>query len=131
MVSLSDGGPADIVDAFGTVSGCFDDIMNIDNVYFDSMVNQVCPSGLWLGRAGTSDARATFLDVRLPISHDIVSAKIYDRRGDFHFEVVHFPFMYGCVPRSASCVVFVSQLVRFAGASSDVSDFSTRSGLLA
>ena len=107
-----------------------DDILNIDGVCFESMVSQVCPSGLRLGRANASDTEAAFLDLRLSISDGIVSTKIYDKRDDFDFEIVSFPFLGGGVPRSASCGVCVSQLIRFAGASGCVADFNTRNKLL-
>ena len=35
---------------------------------------------------------AAFLDLRLSISNDIVSTKFYEKRGDFDFEIVNFPF---------------------------------------
>ena len=47
------------------------------------MVGQVCPSGLQLNKANTSDAEATFLDLHLSFSNDIVSTKVYDKRDDF------------------------------------------------
>ena len=130
MMSLSDDGQADVIDAFSAASGCLGDILNINSVYFESMVGRVCPSGLRLGGAGASGAGAAFLDLRLSISDDVVSAEICDGRGDFDFEIVNFPFLDGGVPRSASCGVCVSQLVRFAGASGCVAGFGARSGLL-
>ena len=42
------------------------------------------------------------MDLRLSISNDIVSSKIYDKRADFDFEIVVFPFLGGDVPHSAS-----------------------------
>ena len=33
------------------------------------------------------------LDLRLFISYDIVSTKVYDKRDDFDFEIVYFPFL--------------------------------------
>ena len=39
-----------------------------------------------------------FLDLHLSISNDIVSTKIYDKRDDFDFEIVNFPFLDGDVP---------------------------------
>ena len=33
-------------------------------------------------------------------SNDIVSTIIYDKRDDFDFEIVDFPFLHGDVPRS-------------------------------
>ena len=67
-----------------------------------------------------------FLDLYLSISNDIVSIKIYDKRDDFDFEIVNFPFLDGDVPRSTSYGDYISQLIRFARASSNVADFNTR-----
>ena len=63
-------------------------------------------------------------------SNDIVSTKIYDKRDDFDFEIVNFQFLDGVVPRSSSCGVYISQLIRFARASSHAADFNTRNKLL-
>ena len=66
----------------------------------------------------------------MSISNDIVSTKIYDKRDDFDFEIVTFPFLDGDVPRSTSYGVYISQLIRFARASSYVTDFKTCNKLL-
>ena len=94
------------------------------------MVSQIYPSELQLNKANTSDSKAAFLDLHLSISNDIVSTKIYDKRDDFDFEIVNFPFLDGDVPRSTSYGVYISQLIRFARASSIVADFNTRNKLL-
>ena len=78
MMSLSDDKQTDIIDAFNATSRYLDDILNINNVYFDNMVNQIYPLQLQLNKANTSDTEATFLDLHLSISNDIVSTKIYD-----------------------------------------------------
>ena len=90
------------------------------------MFSQIYPSELQLNKANTSDTRATFLDLHLSISNDIVPTKIYHKRDDFDFEIVNFPFLEGDVPRSSSYGVYISQLIRFARASSYVADFNTR-----
>ena len=59
-----------------------------------------------------------------------MSTKIYDKRDDFDFEIVNFPFSEGDVPRSTSYGVYISQLIRFARASSHVTDFNTPNNLL-
>ena len=64
------------------------------------------------------------------ISNDIVSTKIYDKRDDFDFEIVNFPFLDGYVPRSTSYGGYISELICFARASSYVTDFNTRNNLL-
>ena len=130
VMSLSDDRQADVVDAFNTTSGYLDDILNINNVCFDNMVSRVCPSELQLGEANASDTGAAFLDLRLSVSGGVVSARIYDGRGGFGFGVVNFPFLGGDVPRSASYGVYISQLIRFAGASGCVAGFGTRGRLL-
>ena len=66
----------------------------------------------------------------MSISNDVVSTKINDKRDDFDFEIVNFPFLDGDVPRSTSYGVYISQIIRFARASSYVSDFNTRNNLL-
>ena len=129
MMSLSDDKHADVIDAFNTKSRYLDDILNINNVYFDNMVSQIYISELQLNKANTSDTEAAFLDLHLSISNDIVSTKIYDKRDDFDFEIVNFPFLDGDVPRSTSYGVYISQLIRFARASSYVADFNTRNKL--
>ena len=92
MMSLSDDKQADIIDAFNTTSRCLDDILNINNVYFDTMVSQIYPSELQLNKANTSDTEAAFVDLHLSISNDIVSTKIYDKRDGFDFKIVNFQF---------------------------------------
>ena len=94
------------------------------------MVSEIYPWELQLNKAYTSDTEATFLDLHLSIFNDIVSTKIYDKRDDFDFEIVNFPFLDGDVPRSTSYGAYISQLVCFARASSYVADFNTRHKLL-
>ena len=83
-----------------------------------------------MNKANTSDTEAAFSDLHLSISNDIVSTKIYNKRDDFDFEIVNFPFLDGDVPRSTSYGVYISPLIRFARASSYVADFNTRNKLL-
>ena len=113
-----------------TKSRYLDDLLNIDNNFFDSMVNRIYPSELQLNKANVSDAEASFLDLHLSISDGFVKTKIYDKRDDFDFDIVNFPFLDGDVPRSASYGVYISQLIRFARVSSHVDDFNTRNKVL-
>ena len=54
------------------------------------------------------------------------SSKIYDKRDDFNFEIVNFPFLDGDVPHSPSYDVYISQLIRFARVCSNTDDFNNR-----
>ena len=59
----------------------------------------------------------------------LVAHGLYDKRDNFDFEIVNFPFSDGDVPRSTSYRVYISQLIRFARAFSHVADFNTRNKL--
>ena len=101
MMSLSDDKQADVIDAFNTTSRYLDEILNINNL-FDNMVSHIYPSGLQLNKANTSATKDAFLDLHLSISNDIVSVKSYEKRDDFDFKIVNFPFLVDDVPRSSS-----------------------------
>ena len=125
MMSLSTDYQADVIDAFNTTSRYLGSILNINNVNFDNIVSQIYSSELQLNKANTSDTKATFLDLHMSISNNIVSTKSYDKRDDFDFEIVNFPFLDGDFRRSKSYGVYISQLFRFARASSYVADFNS------
>ena len=69
---------------------------------------------------------APFLDLHLSIADGFVSSKIYDKRDDFDFDIVNFPFKDGDVPRRASYCVYIWQLIRFARVCNHVADFNAR-----
>ena len=93
------------------------------------MVNRIDPSKLQLNKAITSDTEAPFLDLHLSILNGFVSSKIYDKRDDFDFDIVNFPFLDGDNPRSTSYEVYISQLIQFARVSrvsGNLADFNAR-----
>ena len=129
FISPSDDKQADVIDAFNTTSRYLDDILNINNVYFDNMVSQIYPSELQLNKANTSDTEATFLDLHLSIINDIVSTRFMINLTTL---ILTLPtsILDGDVPRPTSYGVYISQLIRFARASSYVYEFNTRNKLL-
>ena len=60
MMSLSDDKQTDIIDTLNTESRYLDDILNINNVDFNNMVNQMYPSELQLNKANIYDTEAAF-----------------------------------------------------------------------
>ena len=127
MLSLSEDNQSGVIEALSSTSRYLDDLLNIDNNFFDSMVNRIYASELQLNKANVSDAEAAFLNLHLSISDGFAKTKIYDKRDDFDFDViVNFPFLDGDVPRSASYGVYISHLIRFTRDSSHVDDFNTR-----
>ena len=68
MTTLSDDNQADIIEAFNSTTRYLDDLLNIDNPYFEGMVNQIYPPELQLNKSNTSDTEDPFLDLHLSIS---------------------------------------------------------------
>ena len=62
------------------------------------MVNRIYPPELQLNKANTFDTEAPFLDLYLSISNGFVSCKIYNKRDNFGFDIVNFPFLDGAFP---------------------------------
>ena len=61
--------------SFNSTSRYLDDLLNIDNNFFDSMVNRIYPSELQLNKANVSDTEASFLDLHLSISDGLSRLK--------------------------------------------------------
>ena len=112
MDSLNHDNQAGVIEAFNYTSRYLDDLLNIDNPYFEGMVNQIYPSELQLNKDNISDTEAPFLDLHLSVANGFVSSKIYDKRNDFDFDIVNFPFLDGDVLRRASYGVYISQLIK-------------------
>ena len=60
VTSLSDVKQAEIIEAFKCTSRYLDDLLNIDNPYFEGMVNRIYPPELQLNKVNTSDTEAPF-----------------------------------------------------------------------
>ena len=107
MLSLSDNNQTDIIEAFNSSSRYLDDLLNIDNPYFEQMVGQIYPTELQLNMANSYNTKASFFDLNLSITNGIVSSKIYDKQCVFNFEIVNFPFLDGDVPRFPPLMVYM------------------------
>ena len=95
-------------DTFNTTSRYLDDVLNINNIYFDyNGKSYFYHSELQSYKDNTSDTEAMFLLLHFSIFNDIVSTKIYNKRDDFVFEIDNLPFWDGVVHHSTSYVVYI------------------------
>ena len=60
MLSLSEDNQSDVIEAFNYTSRYPDKLLNIDNKFFDSIVNHIYPSKLQLNKANVSNSEASF-----------------------------------------------------------------------
>ena len=125
MTTLSGVKHAEITEAFKCSSRYLDELLNIDNPYFEGMVNNIYPPELQLNKANTSDTEAPFWICIYLFQMDLFHLK-FMIGGDFAFDIVNFAFLDGDVPRSTSYRIYISQLIRFARVSCRVADFNAR-----
>ena len=76
MLSLSDDNQYEVIEAFNSTSRYLDDLSNIDNNFFDSIVSHIYSSELQVNKANVSDTEASFLDLHLSISDGLVRLKV-------------------------------------------------------
>ena len=65
MLSLSDNYLTDIIEALKPTSTYLDDLLNIDNPYFEQMVGQIYPTKLQLNKANSYDTETPFFELEL------------------------------------------------------------------
>ena len=130
MLNLSKSGNLALVEKFNNTFRYIDDILSMDNPVFTDNIQLIYPSELQLNKSDTSDLEASFLDLQLKVNTGKININVYDKRDDFNFKIVNYPFLDGDIPISPSYGVFISQLVRFARICSSVNDFRARSKLM-
>ena len=108
-----------------------DDVLSINNPKFGDYINIIYPVELEIKYTTDADHYASYLDLLLKYDNfHRLQVKLYDKRDDFNFDIVNFPFLCSNIPQSPAYRVFVSQLIRYARDSSMYEDFIMRSQLL-
>ena len=96
-----------------------DDVLSINNPEFENYLGQMYPAELEIKDTTESTTSASYLDLLLSIGRDgQLHTSIYDKRDDFNFHITDFPFLSSNIPSSPAYGVFISQLIRYARASS-------------
>ena len=106
-------------------------MLSINNPKFGNYIDDIYPAELEIKDTTDAVHRASYLDLDLSYDRNKrLQVKLYDKRDDFDFNIVNFPFLSSNIPQSPAYGVYVSQLIRYARASSAYSDFLVRSRLL-
>ena len=63
---------------------------------------------LQLNKANTSDKETSFLDLNIKVIGSDIHTSVYDKRDDFGFPIVNFPWLSGDVPRLPSYGIYIS-----------------------
>ena len=102
MKSLSRENQADITKALNSTSRYRDDLLDIDNIHFKQMIDRIDPVERQTNKAIFFRYRSAVFRFEFYISNGTISTKMCDKRDDFDFDIVKFPFRDGDVPRRTS-----------------------------
>ena len=85
----------DLIDMFNDTSRYLDDIFTIDNPEFEKHISDIYPAELQLNKTNTSDKETSFLDLNIKVIGSDIHTSVYDKRDDFGFPIVNFPWLSG------------------------------------
>jgi hypothetical protein len=94
-----------------------DGVLSINNHNFHNYVHLKYPDELEIKDTTEADKSASYIDISLNIdSNGRLITSLYDKRDDFDFAIVNFPFLCSNIPFSPAYGVYVSKLIRYARA---------------
>ena len=113
-----------------------DDLQSQNNPNFAKYVSDIYPPELELKETTKELSRLETLDVQRPVSYldilfffdknGVLSYKLYDKRDDFNFSIVNFPYICSNIPSGPAYGIYISQLVRYSRVCLVYDDFCIR-----
>lgn len=73
---------------------------------------------------------ASYLDISITIRENRYETAVYDKRDDFNFHIVNFPFLDSNIPVKPAYGVYISQLVRIGRVCEKYDTFAKRNWLM-
>ena len=108
-----------------------DDVLSLNISRFGDFVDRIYPIDLEIKDTTDTDMSASYLDLHLEMdSEGQLRTKLYDKRYDFNFLIVNFPFICSNIPAAPAYGVYISQLIRYSRACGSYQDFLDRGQLL-
>lgn len=107
-----------------------DDVLSLNNAKFGDYLHSIYPSELEIKDTTNTLRSASYLDLLLEIDSGKLQTRLYDKRDDFNFPIVNFPFIDSNIPAAPAYGVYISQLIRYSRSCDRYSDFLDRSLLL-
>ena len=131
MQSLQKSGCKRIARSFNNTYRYIDDLLSLNNPNISNYLHQIYPSDLEIKDTTESVNSASYLDLFFKIRHNVLHTKLYDKRDDFNFEIINFPYLCSNIPSAPAYGVYISQLLRYCRASDSYEDFLVRHSSLA
>ena len=115
---------------FSLCSKYIDDLFVGNFPTFKEHIYKIYPRELEIKLESNNIREVSYLDLRIKSEAGTLDFSIYDKRDDFNFQIVNFPYMDSCIPRKSALGVFYSQLIRFARINSSYQAFKNKSRCL-
>ena len=98
---------------------------------FGDFIDHIYPIELEIKDTTDTDRSASYLDLHLEIdSEGRLRTKLYDKRDDFNFPIVNFPFICSNIPAAPACGVYISHMIQYSRACGSYQDVLDRGLLL-
>ena len=129
--TLIKSGKRHLAKSFNFTYRYIDDVLSLNNPLFIDYINDIYPAELEIKDTTEGHSHSSYLDLSLSFSQtNHLQVKLYDKRDDFNFHIVNFPFLCSNIPLSPAYGVYISQIIRYARACSFYDDFLMRCRLL-
>jgi hypothetical protein len=108
-----------------------DDVLSLNNSKFGDFVDRIYPIELEIKDTTDTYRSASYFDLHLETdSAGRLGTKLYDKRDDFNFPIVTFPFLCSNIPAAPAYGVYLSQMIRYSRACGSYQDLLDRGLLL-
>ena len=107
-----------------------DDVLSLKNTKFADYLEFIYPHELEIKETAKTATFSSYLDCYLYIDNGKLTTRLYDKRDDFNFPIVNFPFLSSNIPSAPAYDVYVSQLIRYARTCSNYQGFMERGKVL-
>ena len=108
-----------------------DDVLSLNNFRLGDFVDRIYLIELEIKDTTDTDRPASYLDLHLEMdSERWLRTKLYNKRDDFNFPIVNFPFICSNIPAAPAYGVYISQLIRYSRAYGCYQNFLDREMLL-
>ena len=115
---------------FNLCSRYIDDLFVGNFSDFKEHIYKIYPRDLEIKLESNNIKEVAYLDLRIKSAGGALDFSIYDKRDDFSFKIVNFPYMDSCIPKKSALGVFYSQLIRYARINSSFQAFKDKSKCL-
>ena len=103
----------------------------MNNPKFSDYIDVIYSNELEIKDTTDAPKWVNYLDLHLEFDGDgKLFTQLYDRRDDFDFPIVNFPYLSTNIPEFPAYGIFISQLIRYARVSSKYEDFLFKGSIL-